>query len=274
MADDVFCPHCGAAFVSADQTVKIVVTCQNCGKRYYPSAVRPHKPRPAPVPREALPAIPGYNPGAPARNGRRERRRTPLWASERDEQSNERVQRLREAIRTPAVLLLVSWALGALVGSVFVTVALFSLFAGGKGNPDLKQERRIIIAVGAAYGIGVPVGFYGAVRMYRGTSYGWSTASAVLLLVGFPGCLLSWLASIWALVVLHRSDVRRLFDPYGDDDPDDPEVERARRRHGAPKPAPAPEEPEWLDEAEPAPQKPDTPPDHGPPASPPAPSHP
>jgi len=166
------------------------------------------------------------------------------------------------------------WAFGALTGLANVTVALLSILRANRLDPQMKELRPLFIALAVAYSILVPAGLYGAIRMYRGTSHGWAVASAVLLCVSCTGCPWNWVAAIVALLVLYRPDVLTLFDLDRDDAPLDSVIELRPPPLDLPEPDPVPEEPEWLDEDEPASRKPDKPSDTNPPASPPAPSNP
>ncbi|MBN9121892.1 MAG: hypothetical protein J0I06_22585 [Planctomycetes bacterium] len=196
MTVNIRCPHCGAASTYVAGEIETEVTCFSCLGRYLPSAAQREEPRPGPGPRP----IRGFGV------------RAAVTEDERRGPSRYRSARLREEIGTPAVFLLILWILGSLAGSVLVLLVLFSLLRADKLGPAAKSEQPILVVFGAVNAVLIPAGLYGAICMVRGTSYRWSVASAVLLLVGYPCCLLSWIATIWALVALRRPGVRAAFE--------------------------------------------------------------
>lgn len=127
----------------------------------------------------------------------------------------------RERVKAPAIGLLITAALGALVN-------LFGLIWYAAGQPLLTPHegvddrlaealQRISSTVGILGSLlGLVVAAlvaYGAVRMMKLESFGWALAASILALIPCtsPCCILGLPIGIWALIVLYRADVQTAF---------------------------------------------------------------
>src|SRR5262245_35849368 len=68
------------------------------------------------------------------------------------------------------------------------------------------------LSLGAA-----PIIIYGAVKMLKGSSYGWAKAASILAIVPITSCcfLIGAPIGIWALVVLSKPEVKIFFGRGG-----------------------------------------------------------
>ena len=65
--------------------------------------------------------------------------------------------------------------------------------------------------------VAAPIIIYGAVKMLKGSSYGWAKAASILAIVPFTSCcfLIGAPIGIWALVVLSKPEVKMFFGRGG-----------------------------------------------------------
>jgi hypothetical protein len=116
-----------------------------------------------------------------------------------------------DAASTASTVLLVCWVPAALMAFGFLLVAGYSVAQGAAARPGVKDERPIFVAMGVIYPPVAVAGLYGALQLQRRRSRGWGTASAILLILAFPGCLIGIILGIWVLVLVNRSGGRRSY---------------------------------------------------------------
>ena len=216
MAFTAHCPSCGEPLDVDDEYRGWMVRCPHCRHEFYPDA-------PAAAPRP-----------------RRERGRRPT--------ADETIYRAKQIVAGPASWLRVIGVLGLVAGAAGVALALV-LVAMIADNPvqarknlGVQNEEELIVntvVIGICSTLGVAFGSlitYGAIKMGRLESHGWSVAASVLAISSLLYCTCCLFTGvplgIWALVSLNNPDVRAGFDlvarqRHGDfdetdrDDPDD-----------------------------------------------------
>jgi hypothetical protein len=83
-------------------------------------------------------------------------------------------------------------------------------FFGSGQAPLTPISTAILVAVVILF-LGSGVIIFGAIKMMQLESYRWAMASTVFAMLIGPGYIVGWPAGIWALAVLTRPEIRRLF---------------------------------------------------------------
>jgi hypothetical protein len=108
-------------------------------------------------------------------------------------------------VSTASTILLVSWVLAALFPLFLLQLAVGAALDGA------MNALLVLGSITMIYFAVTSAGLYGVFRLRTLRSRAWGVASAVLLLVGFPMCLLGIILAVWVLVLLNRPGVHRLF---------------------------------------------------------------
>lgn len=202
------CPECEAVVSAQDSDGETV--CNRCGCDFPTNQAQRANTRTEPPPMPAR--TPRLGGARSKRNPDRERPRRPAKDDWNDSDPNEDHEYARYSIHSAAISLLALWLLVSLVGMGMIGMAVYAVI-NPQGNPKVQSEASVLVPVGAAYAVLVPIGMYGAISMVRGKSRGWSIASAILLVFSYPFCLPVWGVAIWVLVVLFSAEGREAFKP-------------------------------------------------------------
>jgi hypothetical protein len=197
MAVELVCPHCGASFVSTDPILKPVATCPDCGRRYYPDAMRDDDP-PAPS---------------------RERRRREDDRPRRRRGSRYYSDPIADRLDIPAVFLMVMGFVQAVghvsMGLVFMLIAVMD---GVRDGLALLPCGFLILVLGGCKDYFV---IRGAFAMRRGQGHGRAMTGAIAGCVPDIAWIFALIPAIWCLVVLNDPRVRAAFAEYRYDEDDD-----------------------------------------------------
>ena len=126
-------------------------------------------------------------------------------------------QNALEAVKGPAVFLLVVAILGIVLAAVSLIMNLAGVGMGAAGTGDQAQLQMLSGGFGVVVAIlsmiGSVVVLLGSLKMMKLESYGFAMAAAIIaMLPGISGCCILGLpAGIWALVVLLKPEVKDAF---------------------------------------------------------------
>src|SRR5439155_12604576 len=126
------------------------------------------------------------------------------------------------ALRGPAIALLVTGIISIVIhgGLMVLRIAVGGAFATGivpaGDGPKNPEEAGPLILVGVAVDlvciICAVIVIAGAIKLKNASSYGLGLTAAIIAMLPCSGCCLLGLPfGIWALVVMHRDEVRRAF---------------------------------------------------------------
>ena len=125
-------------------------------------------------------------------------------------------------LRAPAIALIVTGALNAVIGVLTILSGLLRLSGiNGREALPVNEAEKFGFLVGTfiAYGGGAlgllaaPVIIYGAIQMLQGKKHGLAKTAAILAIVPLTSCcfLLGIPVGIWALIVLAKPEVKAVF---------------------------------------------------------------
>ena len=124
-------------------------------------------------------------------------------------------------LKGPAIGLIVTGGLNALVGLLVVLSGLARLVVSGQTEQIADDAERLGYVVGTVFGYGIgalslvvaPVIIAGGVAMLRGRSLKLARSAAILALLPVTSCcfLVGLPFGIWALIVLKKPEVEAFF---------------------------------------------------------------
>ncbi|HLG16473.1 MAG TPA: hypothetical protein VJH03_18500 [Blastocatellia bacterium] len=126
----------------------------------------------------------------------------------------------KEKLMGPAIGLIVTGALNAMVGLLFTISGVIQLGQGPRGMSSDAEEAGWYAGAAAALGCGVlsvllsPLIIYGASQMLKAKNYGLSKTAAILAIIPCTSicCLAGVPLGIWAVVTLNKPEVKLAFE--------------------------------------------------------------
>jgi hypothetical protein len=126
-----------------------------------------------------------------------------------------------DRLNGPAVSLIISGTLNAILGMFIILGQLVALTKEPSGRVFSSEERRLGYMVGSIVWptLGLiailvsPLIIYGAFQMLQARKYSMAKLAAILSLIPFTSscCVLSIPAGIWALMILSKPEVKMIF---------------------------------------------------------------